>query len=136
PAQRRAGGGRREAPLRDMSALVAVDRGSGRRRLRRNRGEVVGAGSRRPLGDLVRSLPDGEPGTGTAGRGTCRRTEAGQGRRGQGAGDSAAVLHSGSADADDRRPWRGGGASVRRRARGGVAGLAGPSVGCAWRVIY
>jgi thioredoxin 2 len=41
-----------------------------------------------------------------------------------------------AADADDRRPWRGGGASVRRRARGGVAGLAGPSVGCAWRVIY
>ena len=51
------------------------------RRLRRGRRKVLGAGARRPVGDLVRTVPHGEPGARAARHRTRRPDQARQGRR-------------------------------------------------------
>ena len=91
-------GGRGKAPVRQLSPVAAVDRRGRRRGLRRRCRKVLGSSACRPMGDLVRTVPDGEPGAGAARHRTRRTTQTCQGRRGQGTGDFAAVHGAGGAD--------------------------------------
>ena len=101
PQEPGAGRRRGHAPVRQLPPAAALDRRRRRRRLRRGRragAPIPVAG--RPVGALVRALPDGQPRAGAARRRAGRPDQAGQGQRGRGAAAAAALRGPGHADAD------------------------------------
>src|SRR3954447_17281047 len=92
--------------MRQLSPAAALAGRRRRRRLRGRRRAVPAAGPGRHVGDLVRTVPDGESGARTGGSGPGRPTEAGEGGRGPGAEGVRAVHRAGRAHPDDRRERR------------------------------
>ena len=72
----------RHSALRQLPPAAAVDRRCRRRHLRRCRRESHDPGPCRPVGAMVRPVPDGEPGAGRARHRDGRADQAGQGQRG------------------------------------------------------